>query len=136
MRVSLSLSHPPYTPPLLSSRATASGRLLFPFFPLGLANSSGLGRVILVFGGPLSPSPLRYYSSADYALVPVASGFHIPLLPSYFPWFRSVVYSVSFICYAFLYYFLLRFSFLPSSLALLASHPLLSVEVLFIGFLS
>ena len=85
----LSLSHPPYTPPLLSSRATTSGHLLSLFFPLGLADSSELGGVILVFGGPLSPPPppLRYSASADYALVPVAAGLCIPLLPSSLPSF-------------------------------------------------
>ena len=47
--------------------------------------------------------------------------------------FQFLVYSGSFNCYAFIFYFLLRFSFLPSSLALIASHPWLSVEVLFLA---
>ena len=87
---SLSLS---FTLPIYPSASLFSGYRLWStslplLLPLGLADSSGLGRVMLVFGGPLPPSPLRYYSSADSALLPVASaGFCIPLLPSYFPSF-------------------------------------------------
>ena len=81
-----SFSHPTYTPPLLYSRATASGRLLSLFFPLGLADSSGLGGVILVFGDPLFPlssSLLPRLPIMLWYLWPLASAFlysHPPCL--------------------------------------------------------
>ena len=88
LRVSLSLAHPSYTTPLLSSWATASGCLLsLFFFPLGLADSSGLGGLILVFGGPVPPllfATLRQLIMRWY-LWPLASAFlysHPPYLVS------------------------------------------------------
>ena len=104
MQVSLS-SPSLYSPPLLYSSTTASGRrLLLPSSSLWGSRSSGLGVVIRVFGGPPFPPSSSLHSSADYTLLQVASGFRIP--SSVYGLFRMLLGS--FHGCAFVFYFLLR----------------------------
>ena len=104
--------HPPYIPLHFSILGLPPLIVLSTpfFFPLGLpffgVGSSHPG----LWGSPYPPSPLRYYSSADYPLLQVASGFRIP--SSVCGLFRMLLGS--FHGCAFVFYFLLRFSFLPS----------------------
>ena len=124
MRFSLS-SPSLYSPPLLYSRATASGHLFCPLLPFGVAVLRGWVESSGSLGPPLSP--LSSSLLLVNCLYTTASRLWLP---------HSFLSMRSFHGCAFIFSFLLRFSFLPSSLALSASHPWLSVEVLFISFLS
>ena len=103
-----------------------------PFFFLRLPILQGWVGSFLSLGGPLSP-PLLVATARQLTI----HSCLWPLLPHTFPpillpLFRSLVYSRFFNCFALVFSFLFRFSFLPSSMVLIASHPWLSL-LLFIG---